>query len=146
MDFMRYFRPQPSTGAGPTPIDPQNGVADNYGGGGDGRTGWMSYLQQQGWNGQGMPFQFAQSLRQQGQHPRWDYMHPGQPFPGLGGLMHPNGNGGIVPPQFQGYEPPHGSYGNPYQSPAPVKGNLGANGGGLMGLDALRKRPPLVAT
>lgn len=116
MDTMHWQRPQMSVGLGPTPVDPQNQVDGNYGGGGEARQGWMNYLQTQGWDGQGMPWQFAQTLRQQGMHPRWDYKHPGQPFPGsLGGLASGYGqapqNGGIMPPHMGSHgfmqEPPH---------------------------------------
>lgn len=143
MDFLRYQRPMPSPpGMGPTPIDPQNTVGDF---GGDGRGGgFADYLRTQGWNGQGMPWQYAMQLRQQGQHPRWQYNHPGQTWPGLGGLAG----------QMPGYEPPHNTGPLPPTMQPPsfgplLKGNLGANGGmyggGLMDL-ARMKRPPFVQT
>jgi hypothetical protein len=73
-------------------------------------------------------------------HPRWDYRHPGQTFPGLGGLA------GHMPHPAQGwapgYEPPHNTGPLPptMQPPSfapPNKGMLGANGTAYGGLQAL---------
>jgi hypothetical protein len=131
MDFLRYQRPQMSPpGLGPSPIDPQNPGA--FDGGGAGNSGFADYLKTQGWNGQGMPWQYAMQLRQQGQHPRWQYNHPGQTWGGLGGLA------GHMP----GYEPPHNTGPLPptMQPPSfapPNKGMLGANGTAYGGLQAL---------
>lgn len=127
MDFLRYQRPVPSMNPDGPSYENPNQFGDFGGEGGGLRgLGFLHYLQGQGYDGQrgaGM-FQFAQQLRQQGQHPWMDYMHNEPPH-----------NGGIVPPGFQ----PMPQWG------APIKGNLGANGfpsGGLMSL--ARKRPPFI--
>jgi len=97
--FSPFNRPaMPSMGDGPTAVNPQYPQQPNEGGNGM-RQGWLDYLTAQGWDGQGMPFQYAQQLRAQGEHPRWDYRHPGQEWPGSG----MNGpNGGQMPGQFPG--------------------------------------------
>jgi hypothetical protein len=144
MDYMHWQRPQMSPpGLGPSPIDPQNPGA--FDGGGAGNSGFADYLKTQGWNGQGMPWQYAMQLRQQGQHPRWQYNHPGQTWGGLGGLA------GHMPQQHQpGYEPPHNTGPLPpnMQPPSfapPTKGMLGANGTAysqpMNGLAGLARRP-----
>jgi len=114
--FSPFNRPaMPSMGDGPTAVNPQYPQQPNEGGNGM-RQGWLDYLTAQGWDGQGMPYQYAQQLRAQGQHPRWDYRHPGQEWPGsgMGGGQMP-GLGGLG--QWQGGQPPMWGGGNGFPGP-----------------------------
>jgi len=120
--------------------------------------GFQNYLTEQGWDGEGKPWQYAQQLRAQGQHPRWDYRHPGQEWPGgLGALQGqipqmqqwwqtagggvPLGsrpqNGGIMPPGMGSPGPNMQAWNQPPHTMAPMQSQ------GLAGLAGRMKKPVL---
>lgn len=112
---------------------------------GDLTNGFAQYLQTQGWDAQGPVWQYAQQLRQQGQHPRWDYRHPGQAFPGMGQGRGLGGLAGVGQwPQQPNMHPSvgqgYGSFPNP-TPPRPMYPQGIAQGEGLAGLMA--RRPTL---
>lgn len=118
-----FMRPALPAMGEPNAIDPQNQPSDM----GGGRSGWLDYLTAQGWNGQGMPYQYAQQLRAQGQHPRWDYNHPGQPWPGAN-VQGGQGLGGLA----QNFPGPRGYYGEqPHQPNLGGYDGSGINPGGV---------------
>lgn len=101
MDYMHWNRPAASVNPDTqNPVDPrypmQQPDRENF------RAGYNEYLQGLGWNGeQGTRLDFAQGLREQGQHPWMDYWRSVNPnagqwmggasLPGLGMLNQQHG-------------------------------------------------------
>lgn len=114
--------------------------------------GFADYLQGQGWDGQGPMWQYAQQLRQQGQHPRMDYRQSlgfQMPQGGLGGLA--SGFGQNQMPgtdRFAPHQQMPGMWNQPPHTMTPglpaYQGNPGPMPPGMgspvpMGLEGLRK-------
>lgn len=115
--------------------------------------GYADYLKGLGWDGTpGTRFDFAQGLRQQGQHPFMDYWH--SIHPNMGGATQGNGVGGGTNPG--GYDGsginPGGMYGNgplsqwqqpPHAMPGPMQGVAPMQAPSLPNglMDLARKKP-----
>lgn len=174
-NFMRPMNP----GMGGVPMwqgDTGAGTAQSVGGGqmggsggqgglaglaGSQMGGYKTYLEGLGWNGApGTRMEFAQGLREQGQHPFMDYWHSIHPQGSMGGATQGNGAGGGINPNPGGYDGSGinpggvfsggnfpGAYGPPHTMAPPVTGgSYGAPQGiaAQNGLGSLARRQPFI--